>query len=126
MIRYDGSCHCGAIRFAVETPEIDSGIRCNCSICIRKGIVMSAEYVAPQNFALISGGESLASYQFGDKGLLHCFCKQCGVSVFNQVVAIPSDYSGPARPGDRRINLGCLERIDPFALPITVVDGRSF
>ena len=37
MKTYRGSCHCGAIRFTFKGPDkIESGLRCNCSICRRK------------------------------------------------------------------------------------------
>ena len=38
MNTYRGSCHCGAIRFTFKGPDkIESGLRCNCSICRRRG-----------------------------------------------------------------------------------------
>lgn len=121
---YRGSCHCGAVRFRFTSDEITSGRRCNCSICIRKGIVMS-EYIRPDAFA-VEGEASLAAYQFGDKSVYHYFCKTCGISPFNGVASLPDGYGGRARVGDRRVNLGCVEGLDPLALEITVIDGRSF
>ena len=41
---YQASCHCGAVRFRFRSEEITKGCRCNCSICVRKGIVTSAAY----------------------------------------------------------------------------------
>lgn len=121
---YSGSCHCGAVRFRFESEEITSGIRCNCSICIRKGIVMS-EYIPAMSFA-VTGKEALAVYQFGDKDVLHYFCKTCGIAPFNEVASLPPGYAGRARIGDGRVNLGCVEGVDPFTLEITIIDGRSF
>ena len=46
MKTYTGSCHCGAVRFAFKAPEIDKGLRCNCSLCRRKGALMSGFVVA--------------------------------------------------------------------------------
>jgi hypothetical protein len=125
MKSYSGSCHCGAVRFRFTSDEIRSGCRCNCSICIRKGIVMSSEYVPPDAFALV-GEESLAVYQFGDKAVYHYFCKTCGVSPFNGVASLPPTYQGRAKLGDRRVNLGCVDGLDPLALKIDIIDGRSF
>ena len=121
---YRGSCHCGAVRFTFKSEPIISGCRCNCSICIRKGIVMS-EYIPPEAFDL-EGSESLAVYQFGDKDVRHYFCSTCGICPFSVVSSLPADYRGHARIGDRRVNLGCIEGLDPLELPITVIDGRSF
>ena len=36
------SCHCGAVEAEVNVPEkFEKVMRCNCSICKRKGYVMS-------------------------------------------------------------------------------------
>jgi hypothetical protein len=122
---YSASCHCGAVRFRFESDEITSGCRCNCSICIRKGTVMSSEYIPPDAFEL-AGEESLAVYQFGDKDVYHYFCKTCGICPFNGVASLPPTYRGRARVGDRRVNLGCIDGLDPLALEIQLIDGRSF
>jgi hypothetical protein len=122
---YSGSCHCGAVRFRFRSDEITSGCRCNCSICIRKGAVMSSKYIAADDFELLEGHESLAVYQFGDKDMSHCFCKTCGISPFNLVVSVPASYQGPAKPGARRVNLGCIAGLDPLALKVDIINGRA-
>jgi hypothetical protein len=122
---YEGSCHCGAVRFRLRSDEIISGCRCNCSICIRKGIVMSSQYIPPDAFEL-EGSESLASYQFGDAAMAHYFCKTCGICPFSAVASLPAGYEGHAKVGDRRVNLGCIDGLDPLALEISLIDGRSF
>lgn len=38
-MKYQGSCHCGAVRFEAEG-EIGTATACNCSMCQRKGILM--------------------------------------------------------------------------------------
>jgi hypothetical protein len=117
-MRYQGSCHCGAIRFSFESEAITTGVRCNCSICQRRGAVMSSSYVAPEAFELaVAAPELLAVYQFGDHDMNHYFCARCGIFPFSDVVA---------RPGHRRVNLGCVDGIDPLALEIRLIDGRSF
>jgi hypothetical protein len=60
---YNGSCHCGAVRFRFRSEEITSGCRCNCSICIRRGVVMSSRYFTPDEFELLDGKEALTVYQ---------------------------------------------------------------
>jgi hypothetical protein len=122
---YSASCHCGAVRFTFTSEEITSGLRCNCSICIRKGIVMSSSYLRPSAVE-VEGEEHLSRYQFGDKDVNHFFCRTCGVAPFNTVASVPPDYPGPARPGDYRINLGCVGDLDVLSLDIHVVDGRAF
>jgi hypothetical protein len=105
---------------------LTTGCRCNCSICIRKGVVMSSKYIPPGDFEELHGEESLTLYQFGDKDVSHYFCKTCGISPFNVVAGVPATYEGPAKPGDRRVNLGCIDGLDPLGLEIKLIDGRSF
>jgi hypothetical protein len=123
---YSASCHCGSVRFRFKGQEITRGCRCNCSICARKGIVMSAGYFPPEDVEPIEGMAYLTLYQFGDKDVNHYFCRMCGVSPFNTIAAVPPTYEGPARPGYYRINLGCVQGLDVFALNIDLIDGRSF
>src|SRR5256885_5447391 len=35
---YKGACHCGVVTFEVETP-LTPAVRCNCSLCRRRGAV---------------------------------------------------------------------------------------
>jgi hypothetical protein len=121
---YGARCHCGSVRFTFVNEEIRSGRRCNCSICVRKGTVMSAEYFRPSEVK-VEGSENLAAYQFGDKDVNHWFCRTCGIAPFNTVASVPPEYTGPAKPGDYRLNLGCVDGLDVLALDITVIDGKS-
>jgi hypothetical protein len=114
---YPGSCHCGAVRFRVRSEPIRTGIRCNCSICIRRGAVMSSRYVPPEDFEWVAGREALRLYQFGDRMMNHWFCGTCGINLLGDPVE---------RPGHFRVNLGCLEGVDPLALEVTLIDGRAF
>ena len=112
---YQASCHCGSVRFKFRSEEITKGCRFNCSICVRKGIVTSAAYLPPENLEQIDGMSSLALYQFGDKDVNHC--KTCGIYPF---------HDGTAKPGHYRVNLGCIDDLDPLALEITVINGKSW
>ena len=80
MKNYQGSCHCGAISFAFEHAEkIDSGLRCNCSMCRRKGAVMSDFTLAPEQLEIKAEDGALGLYQFDSKIAEHYFCKTCGI-----------------------------------------------
>src|SRR5262245_254456 len=125
MTTYRASCHCGKVRFSFESEPITKGARCNCSICVRKGAVMSDRYYVPESFLEMEGEPSLGVYEFGDKSVGHCFCTTCGISPFAVVTSIPERYDGPTKPGDRRLNLGCVHDLDVFRLEIRVIDGRS-
>lgn len=113
---YSGSCHCGAIHFSFESEEITQGLRCNCSICTRKGAMMS-HYVIPEDELKIeSGEESLTLYQFGAKTAKHFFCKQCGIYPFHETARMPGHY---------RVNLGCIDGVDPDQLKADLFDGKN-
>jgi hypothetical protein len=94
-------------------------------MCIRKGIVLSAGYIPPGDVEQRSEPEQLKRYRFGDRCLDHCFCSVCGIAVYSVVDNIPEGYKGPAQLGCYRINLGCVDGLDVYALPINVIDGRS-
>jgi len=116
MITYTGSCHCGAVSFTFASEPITKAIRCNCSICRRRGLIMSDGWFTPDTMS-VAGTDALALYQFGDRDMNHWFCRTCGVYPF----ADPT-----AKPGQYRVNLGCVDGIDPFALEIRLIDGASF
>ncbi len=110
---YKGSCHCGAVRFEVRT-ALSSALRCNCSLCRRKGAVMAS--VAPEDFKLTAGEDQLGLYQFNTRTARHYFCKVCAIYTFHNPRTNPAIY---------RVNVGCLEGVDPLALEVRVNDGAS-
>ena len=71
----EASCHCGAVRFAVETAPEDV-TDCNCSICRRSGTLW-AYYQAPEvSFAAENGPTDI--YVWGDRMLELHRCRTCG------------------------------------------------
>lgn len=116
MKKYQGSCHCGAVRFTFSGPDIERGLRCNCSICRRKGAMMTAFTVAPEEISIEVQADALATYEFGSRIAKHHFCKQCGIYPFHQTMR---------KPGHYRINIGCIDGMDPTQLPCDVFDGAS-
>ena len=115
MTHYQGSCHCGAIKFSFEGEEITKGVRCNCSICSRKGAMMTPFVVAPEKFKIEAADDALSMYQFGAKTAKHYFCKHCGIYTFHETSRVPDHY---------RVNLGCIDGVDPFTLEADVFDGK--
>lgn len=115
-MEYQGSCHCGAIEFKFNGPEIDSGLRCNCSICQRKGAVMTAFTVSNSDFQFSVKENKLATYQFGTGLAKHHFCNQCGIYPFHETMR---------KKGHYRINIGCIEGIDATELAMDTFDGAS-
>jgi hypothetical protein len=112
--RYEARCHCGRVRFAFRAEPITTGLRCNCSICIRKGAVMSTQYIPAEDFEPPEDLSALTDYRWLDRVVNHLFCKACGIYP----------YHGNEEWG-YRVNLGCVEGLDPLALDIEIIDGKS-
>lgn len=116
MKKYVGSCHCKAVKFSFSGPVIDSGVRCNCSICIRKGALMSAFIIPPEDIEIEAADDALSCYQFASKVAKHYFCKQCGIYPFHETMRWPGHY---------RVNLGCVDGVDPFELIVEKIEGAT-
>ena len=112
---HHGSCHCGAVKFSYDGEPIEKGLRCTCSMCARKGALMSTEVIAPEHFHIQAEPEALGLYQFGAKTAKHYFCKHCGIYTFHVTARVPDHY---------RANLACIEGGDSFALAVEVFDGK--
>lgn len=106
---YQGSCHCGAIKFQVKVNKY-LAYDCNCSICSKKGFLHLI--IPPEQFTLISGAEFLTIYTFNTGVAQHKFCRVCGIHPF---------YTPRSHPDCIDVNVRCLEpnvlskfTIDPF------------
>ena len=115
MQPYKGSCHCGAIQFSFEGEPITKGMRCNCSFCSKRGIVVSPYPVPEAQFHINAKEGALSLYQFGKKKAKHYFCRICGIHTFTE---------SPRMLGHCRVNLGCVEGVDTFAMDIELFDGK--
>ena len=111
---YAGSCHCGAVKFEVDT-AITPAARCNCSLCKRKGALMTPLFEAGA-LRILAGREDLTLYQFNTQVAKHYFCCHCGIYPFHQT---------RKDPGLWRVNIGCLDGVDPYALESSVNNGAS-
>ncbi|HYF23368.1 MAG TPA: GFA family protein [Caulobacteraceae bacterium] len=114
--RHKGSCHCGAIRFTVET-ALEGVIECDCSHCWRKGFLLA--FVPAEQFALESGEDALSEYRFNRHAIEHRFCKICGVQPFGR-------GTGPDGAATVAVNVRTLEDVEPWSVEATRVNGRSF
>jgi hypothetical protein len=75
MMRIDASCHCGAIRFAVEAVP-DAVNECTCSICRRYGALWAYYDPARVHFATDNGETDI--YMWGERRLELHRCRACG------------------------------------------------
>lgn len=116
MPQYHGTCHCGAVAFDFTAIEITDALRCNCSICKRKGAALTSFTVPPGNLAIRASEDRLSTYRFGTKTAKHYFCNRCGIFTFVQTRLTPGEY---------RVNLGCVDEVDSFSLPTVLFDGTS-
>lgn len=116
MHTYYGSCHCGRVKFEVDT-VIDKVIHCNCSICSKKGALHHR--VMPEKFRLIKGSEFLNMYKFNTKTASHFSCKECGIQPFTHPRTAPDMYS---------INIRCLDNfsVDKERYELIEFDGANF
>ena len=114
---YRGSCHCGAVRYKVQT-DLSTLADCNCSRCRRLGWVMQS---APASaFTLEAGADHLTLYRFNTEMIEHLFCKTCGIESF----ARGSDGQGNEL---LMVNVNCLE--PPLPVDRSVIkhwDGANF
>ena len=111
---HHGSCHCGTVTFEVDTP-VTPAVRCNCSMCKRKGALMSP-FFETSKLRILTGKDDLTTYQFNTHVAKHYFCRHCGIYPFHQTRKDPNLW---------RVNLGCLEGVDAYALEASVADGAS-
>ena len=111
--RFCGSCHCGAVRFAITTdfPELTT---CDCSLCKRRNALMVK--VHESAFELLAGAEQLATYQWHTHTAVHHFCKLCGIYPFHRKRVTPDHFG---------INGHCLDGFDPTGIPVRATVGAG-
>lgn len=112
MKKYTGGCHCGEVRYEVET-TLEKVLTCNCSHCEKKGLLLN--FVDKDAFKLLSGEENLTDYRFNKKTIRHLFCKMCGVQSFAHGVTFPKTA----------INVRCLDDVDISSLTLTSYNGKD-
>jgi len=111
---YSGGCHCGAIRFEVETDGKVTCQECNCSICSKTSYL---HLIAPKSkFKLLQGTNHLTTYTFDSGEAKHLFCKTCGIKSY---------YIPRSNPGGFSINVRCLDN-PPTDVTIEPFDGKNW
>ena len=112
---FKASCHCGSIELELFLPNGFDLRRCNCSICRRKGAIVSSVLI--ENLKILKGKDSLKLYQFNTKAARHYFCSICGIYTHHQRRSNPHQFG---------INAACIEGITAMDLePVPIRDGRN-
>lgn len=115
LVKHEGGCHCGAVRFEVYAPDVMEVMDCNCSICTKK---QNKHFVVPEkNFKLLKGEESLTTYTFGSGKAQHTFCKTCGVQSF---------YTPRSNPDGKGIAVHCIDSGTIKEIKVHTFDGQNW
>ena len=99
-------CHCGEVEIQINLKKnIDKIMRCNCSICKRKGTMTTT--INKEDLKIIKGENKIKTYQFNTNVAKHHFCSKCGIHTHNLRRSDPNTFG---------INLGCIDEIKPNEL----------
>jgi hypothetical protein len=121
--RYEGGCHCGAVRYEVDL-DLDKGtLRCNCSLCSKARAWFA--FAPFETFRYTRGGEAdQIHYRWTPANrdrpnLTYHICSTCGIRTH-------ADGMGPEGKHTVAINIPTLEGVDPelLAKNIRYVDGK--
>lgn len=110
---FTGSCHCGAVRFRVDSP-ITELITCDCSLCVKRNAVMAK--VPEHALTVLEGQTMLTLYEWNTRRAKHYFCNRCGIYVFHRKRA-GSDHFG--------VNAFCLENFDATSVLVRATEGAN-
>lgn len=111
---YQGSCHCGRVRFELQA-RIDHVVDCNCSICRRRGALWHG--ALDSSLRVLSGESDLALYQFNTKTAKHYFCRHCGIHPFARPRIAPDHWV---------VNVRCIDDINLTSLKVQQFDGEHW
>jgi hypothetical protein len=115
MIKCEGGCHCGQVRFEIELPEAVTVDRCNCSICEKSGYLHLI--VPAEQFRLLSGEDELVEYRFNSGIARHLFCGKCGIKSFYVPRSHPDAYS---------VNFRCVQTPKQVSVTFQSFDGKNW
>jgi hypothetical protein len=110
-LTYQGSCHCGTVRFEVDA-DLDHVRMCDCSMCRRRGALLHR--VGNDDLRLLTPLGDLSVYQWHTKVAKDYFCPQCGIQPFRRPRTAPDQWS---------VNVRCLDGVDLEAIPRVETHG---
>lgn len=77
-MRFEGGCHCGAIRIGFETDKPLAPRACQCSFCRRHGARTVSD---PDGEAVLSWSDPPILYRFASRAADYVICRRCGTYV---------------------------------------------
>ena len=117
---YQGSCHCGAVRFEADIDLAQGTNKCNCTICTktRNWNVI----IKPAAFRLISGEDAVSDYRFGSKQGRTCSARLAACAV-SSVATSRRSAATTCRSSSRASTMSiCDEFIEA---PVRYANGRD-
>lgn len=114
---YNGSCHCGRVKYQAEIDLSQGTGKCNCTMC-RKARSWSVT-IQPSAFKLLAGEDALSDYS-RHEAVHHLFCKHCGVRTFGR------GYIEEMGGAYVSVALGSLDDVTPeelIAAPVRYFNG---
>ena len=112
------TCDCGGIEIHINLKkEINELMKCNCSMCKRKGTMVVT--INKNDLKVVKGEDRISTYQFNTKMAKHHFCSECGTHTHNLRRSDPNTFG---------INVGCIDDIEPnklFKLKTFLNDGQN-
>ena len=87
----EGGCLCGAVRYRISAPPLDSGY-CHCRMCQRSsgGPVQASAEIPVSGFTLLQG--ELKAYRSSAMSVRH-FCPHCGSQITFRAAVDPTYIS---------------------------------
>ena len=110
---YQGSCHCGAVRFEVDL-ELDHVRICDCSICRKRGALNYR--VEDDDMRILTPLEKMTLYQWHTKTAKDYFCPECGILPFRRPRTAPDLWT---------VNVRCLDGVDLDRILVEHVYGSK-
>jgi len=77
-MRYEGGCHCGAIRLAFETEKPLAPRACQCAFCRRHAARSVSD---PDGTAILTCAVEPSRYRFASRSADYLICPRCGIYV---------------------------------------------
>lgn len=114
-MKHKASCHCGKVALEFDG-DIKEALACNCSICQRKGSLLT--FIPREAMNLLTPDGNASTYTFNKHIIKHRFCPTCGVQPYGEGI-------GPDGKAMAAINVRCIEGIDLSAIKVNHFDGRS-